>query len=210
MFFTLSKGARTTDFLEPGFIRRHLLDTFLLRGGDAKVVARWLDLPMPSSDVYGANDGFRYDWQIQGHHFSIFGIPEDGELQTMNAFVTSEIENRFSKIDIDKELISISLINSSSRDTLYLFGKGPSLRASRNSMTKQISSDRYFEFRRILENNQVWNLQPNRILEKRNPMAYFFRIENQEQQNEWFVFGPSHLEDKRYFEILSSMENLFQ
>lgn len=170
-------------------------------------------------DIFGTRtDGNAYVLNVsdssRNHSFSLMGQVENRALLELIDFCAGQFNvqfppvavmdleseiviKKFDRVGFDKDSVYIRFMKN---DDTMIFHHGP--------MSYALTEDEYVELWRVLENNRIWDLKSNVQYATKYPVEYRLAVRRGELSNEFTVYAPSKLSDKRYFNVINHMEAL--
>jgi hypothetical protein len=79
---------------------------------------------------------------------------------------------------------------------------------SRRPFVRRLNEEEYVDLWRVLEANSVWRLPGDGTYRSSYPLRYEMSLRLGTRSASWRVYAPSLVQDRRYFNILSYLENL--
>lgn len=210
------------DYREHGAVRRHLLDTMLLNQKTFEKFSRLVrqSAVLEQKDIFGTRtDGNVYQIHItdslRQNIFSMMGQTENRPLLELIAFCFGQFEEQFPAIpvmDFNSEIVVKKFDRvSAKQDSAFirLIKKDYDITLYRgHAVSDPLTADTYVELWRTLENNRVWDLKSNREFISKYPIEYHLLVKCGDRMNEFVVYAPSKLKDKRYFNVINHIEAL--
>ena len=213
--------AASLDYRENGVVRRNMLDSMSLDQASFKkfsLLVKQAEL-WEQKDIFGPRtDGNAYQFilsdSLRQHVFSAMGEIRNPPLTDLITFCTEQFELLFPSIPIMslnseiaiKKLDRVSSKWDSTDIRLSKNEKGMILHQGRTAY--RLTSDEYIELWRILENNRIWDLHSDQEFVSKYPIEYRVSVKRGDLSNEFIVFAPSKIADKRYFNVINHIETL--
>ncbi len=210
------------DHWEPGVVRQNLLDSLPLDAKTFEKISRLIGESglWEKDDVIGLrSDGVAYKIllkdSLRSHSFSVMGKTGDAAIDELISLCADQFQSQFPTVDVLDSDCEIGLLRGSAvrevPDTLHVRIKkeGRDAKVYRDgAYVDSMTSDRFVEMWQIMENNRVWEITSNDEYGSRYPIRYEIHVRRGHLKNSWTVFAASKLSDKRYFNIISHIENL--
>lgn len=209
------------DYRETGVVRLHMLDsvslseeTFVKFSTLVRQAGVW-----QQGDIFGPRtDGNVYQITVSDslhqHTFSVMGQIENSALTKLIVFCSEQFENQFPSIpimDFNSELVirKHDRVGEEQDSTIIGFTKkGSEIILYRGRSVYPLSKEEYIQLWRTMENNRVWDLRSSVEFISKYPIEYSFEVRRGELMNEFIVYAPSKLTNKRYFNVINHIEAL--
>ncbi len=196
-------------YYQSSIIRKNIRDTIWLDSKLSQVIVRWTDAYSKTEKiVHGEYNGYTFLWINHGNEVSIMGDAKDSDISNLHRLILNEFDEFFIPLNVELENFEIKRLDVAASDTLFLTKRAKEVLLRSGNTVKRIEFNSYLDLRRKIEELGAWTFTDNMEYSKKYPAEFRFSIKSDDRENSWSVFGPTYVSDRRYFEILSTFENL--
>lgn len=217
----VQENSNVLDYRETGVLRERMFDSVPLSREifeDFSFLIREAHVWELGNVIGQRTDGNVYHFMLKDstrkHTFSVMGMSNNKPLQKLIAFCLEQFYTYYPEISLmaASSEIEIKKYNrlTSKQDSTYIriIKHENDIKLFIEQRFFSITKSEFVELWRILENNHIWDLSTNTEFAGKYPLEYRLCIKRDSRICNFTVFAPSKLSDKRYFNIINSVETL--